>query len=59
MTRADGNVIYADFRKPTLTVDITAKHEILYQDEHVALGRGTIRIGTHTFVVHALVEAGG
>lgn len=57
MTRSDGNVIHADFRKPkSLTLDITLKHEILYQDEHVALGRGTFRLGNKTFVVHALVE---
>jgi hypothetical protein len=55
-TKSDGNVVYADFRRPTLTIDITAKHEILYQDEHVALGRGTFQIGKHTFIVHALVE---
>lgn len=54
--KREGNVIHADFGKREVTLDVSMKHEILYQDEHVALGRGTFQIGKHAFIVHATVE---
>lgn len=51
----EGNVIHADFRRD-LAVPILLKHEILYTDEHICLGRCTFGIGRDTFIVHAMVE---
>lgn len=41
-TRADGNVIHAEFGKPrTLSLEIRLKVDVLYHDENVVLTRVT------------------
>lgn len=54
MSRADGNVVYADFprrRLPALP-QMSFTCETLYRDEHALLIRLTYRLGTQTLIQH-------
>ena len=59
ITKREGNVIHADFGLTARREEplLTFAYELLYADDHVAVGRMTTTIGDRTIRVHHLTEA--
>ncbi|WP_020474224.1 hypothetical protein [Zavarzinella formosa] len=59
ITKRDGNVIHADFGLTARRDEplIAFAYELLYLDDHVALGRLTTQIGDRTIRAHHVSEA--